>query len=184
MRHLRRFFRRRPVNLGAVGNLCGPNESSHPPRNGFPSRRPRGESSIAGGPIGAGRPAGPVTADPKLGCHAWVVSLTGRSVGRVQQRPRPGFLQAALPRPFVVVSREVSRINGWLRDDVARNRTGGRLTTGITVNSSCLNSQLLKGQSGACVFVQARLYDPIDAVIAHEFEEDQLGSHEAALEHG
>jgi hypothetical protein len=66
---------------------------------------------------------------------------------------------------------------------IAHNRTGGRHTTGITVNSGCLNPELLKGQKGARVFAKARLRDRIDAIIADEYEEDRLGSHTASLKH-
>ena len=54
---------------------------------------------------------------------------------------------------------------------------------GITVNSGCLNPELLKGRKGARVFSGATLRERIDAIIAHEYEEDRLGSHEAALTH-
>jgi hypothetical protein len=74
--------------------------------------------------------------------------------------------------------------DGKWRAFIAHNRTGGRLTTGITVNSGCLNPQLLKGKPGARVFARATLRDRIDAIIAHEYEEDRLGSHEAALRQG
>jgi hypothetical protein len=67
---------------------------------------------------------------------------------------------------------------------IAHNRTGGGLTTGITVNSGCLNPDLLKGKPGWRVFAKARLRDRIDAVIAHEYEEDRLGTHEASIKHG
>jgi hypothetical protein len=73
--------------------------------------------------------------------------------------------------------------DGKWRAFIAHNRTGGRLTTGITVNSGCLNPELLKGQKGVRVFAKAKLRDRIDAIIAHEYEEDRLGSHEASLKH-
>jgi hypothetical protein len=50
---------------------------------------------------------------------------------------------------------------------------GGNITTGITVNSGVLNPELLKGKKGGKLWVGARLRDRIDAVIAHEFEEDR-----------
>jgi hypothetical protein len=74
--------------------------------------------------------------------------------------------------------------DGKWRAFIAHNRTGGRLTSGITVNSGCLNPMLLKGQKGARVFAWARLRDRIDAIIAHEHEEERLGSHQAALKYG
>jgi hypothetical protein len=52
------------------------------------------------------------------------------------------------------------------------------------VKSGCLNPELLKGKPGARVFAKASLKDRIDAIIAHEYEEDRLGTHEAALMHG
>jgi hypothetical protein len=67
---------------------------------------------------------------------------------------------------------------------IAHDRVGGRITDGISVNSGCLNPDLLKGNRGARVFAQARLKDRIDAIIAHEYEEDRLGTHELALRHG
>jgi hypothetical protein len=73
--------------------------------------------------------------------------------------------------------------DGKWRAFIAHNRTGGRLTAGITVNSGCLNSELLKGHKGARAFAKARLRDRIDAIIAHEYEEDRLGSHEASLKY-
>lgn len=62
-----------------------------------------------------------------------------------------------------------------------RDRTGGNITSGVVVNSGCLNPQLLKGRNGGRLWQKARLRDRIDAIIAHEWEEDRLGSHEAAL---
>ena len=67
---------------------------------------------------------------------------------------------------------------------IVRDRQGGSLLEGIAVNSGCLNPELLKGKPGARVYARARLRDRIDAIIAHEFEEDRLGSHDAALKYG
>lgn len=67
---------------------------------------------------------------------------------------------------------------------IARDRQGGNLLEGIAVNSGCLNPELLKGKPGERVYARSSLKDRIDAIIAHEFEEDRLGSHEAALKHG
>ena len=58
--------------------------------------------------------------------------------------------------------------DGRWRAFIARGRSGGNITSGITLNSG---------------FAGARLRDRIDAIIAHEYEEDRLGSHEAALKH-
>jgi hypothetical protein len=67
---------------------------------------------------------------------------------------------------------------------IAHGRSGGNLTDGISVNSGCLNPELLKGQKGVRVFAKAILRDRIDAIIPHEYEEDRLGTHQLALKHG
>ena len=71
--------------------------------------------------------------------------------------------------------------DGQWRAFIAHDRVGGRITTGITVNSGCLNPELLKGMPGSRIFAKARLKDRIDAIIAHEYEEDRTGSHKEAL---
>ena len=58
--------------------------------------------------------------------------------------------------------------DGKWRAFIAHDRVGGRITTGITVNSGCLNPELLKGQPGSRTFAKARLRDRNDAIIAHE----------------
>jgi hypothetical protein len=73
--------------------------------------------------------------------------------------------------------------DGRWRAFLARERQGGTLMEGIAVNSGVLNPELLKGKPGVRVFAKARLRDRIDAIIAHEFEEDRLGTHELALKH-
>ncbi len=60
-------------------------------------------------------------------------------------------------------------------------RTGGSIERGIVVNSGCLNPDLMKGKKGSRVWAQTGLRDRIDAIIAHEYEEDRTGSHEAAV---
>lgn len=64
---------------------------------------------------------------------------------------------------------------------VPDERTGGYITTGITVNSGCLNPDLLKGEKGGRIWPKARLRDRIDAIIAHEWEESKAVDHVAAL---
>ena len=59
---------------------------------------------------------------------------------------------------------------------------GGNITTGITVNSGVLNPDLLKREKGDKVWAKARLRDRIDAVIAHEYEEDRHITHDAAIQ--
>jgi hypothetical protein len=75
---------------------------------------------------------------------------------------------------------EPDRPNTW-RAFVPEERTGGFTSRGITVNSGCLNPDLLKGKKGGRVWPKARLRDRIDAIIAHEWVEDQLGDHNLAL---
>ena len=70
---------------------------------------------------------------------------------------------------------------GHWRAFVAEERTGGFTSRGITVNSGCLNPDLLKGRKGGRVWAKARLRDRIDAIIAHEWAEDQTLDHSAAL---
>ena len=73
--------------------------------------------------------------------------------------------------------------DGMWRAFIPRDRQGGSLLSGIAVNSGCLNPELLNGRPGGRAYAEARLRDRIDAIIAHEFEEDRLGSHEASLKH-
>ena len=61
-----------------------------------------------------------------------------------------------------------------------RGRSGGSITSGIVINSGCLNPGLLKGK-GSRLWPKARLRDRIDSIIAHEYEEGRHGTHEAAL---
>jgi hypothetical protein len=56
-----------------------------------------------------------------------------------------------------------------------------RSSRGITVNSGCLNPDLLKGKKGGRTWPKARLRDRIDAIIAHEWAEDQTLVHDEAL---
>jgi hypothetical protein len=74
--------------------------------------------------------------------------------------------------------------DGRWRAFIARDRQGGSLMKGIAVNSGCLNPELLKGKKGCRLWPKAHLRDRIDAIIAHEYEEDRLGTHELALKHG
>jgi hypothetical protein len=69
---------------------------------------------------------------------------------------------------------------GW-RAFVPEERTGGYTGGGITVNSGVLNPDLLKGRTGGRIWPKARLRDRIDAIIAHEWAEDQTLDHDEAL---
>jgi hypothetical protein len=64
---------------------------------------------------------------------------------------------------------------------VPNERTGGYTSTGITVNSGCLNPELLQGKKGGRIWPHARLVDRIDSIIAHEWAEDQTLDHDEAL---
>ncbi len=59
--------------------------------------------------------------------------------------------------------------------------TGGSVSTGIVVDSGVLNPDLLKGKKGGHIWPKASLRDRIDAIIAHEWAEDQTLDHGAAL---
>lgn len=69
---------------------------------------------------------------------------------------------------------------GWRAFD-PRGREGGSITSGICLDSGVLNPDLLKGKKGGRLWPKARLRDRIDAIIAHEWEEDRHGDHEGAL---
>jgi hypothetical protein len=66
---------------------------------------------------------------------------------------------------------------------IAHERSGGNITVGVTVNSGCLNPELVKGKRSR-LWAKARLRDRIDAIITHEYEEDRLNSHDAAVKYG
>jgi hypothetical protein len=72
------------------------------------------------------------------------------------------------------------RPQSW-RAFVPEERTGGYTSRGITVNSGVLNPELLKGKKGGRIWPKARLRDRIDAIIAHEWAEDQTLDHDDAL---
>ena len=73
-----------------------------------------------------------------------------------------------------------NRPKSW-RAFVPEERTGGYTSKGITVNSGCLNPELLKGKKGGRIWPKARLRDRIDSIIAHEWAEDQILDHDEAL---
>ena len=60
-------------------------------------------------------------------------------------------------------------------------KTGGSVSTGIVIDSGVLNPDLLKGKKGGRIWPKAALRDRIDAIIAHEWAEDQTLNHGAAL---
>jgi hypothetical protein len=59
--------------------------------------------------------------------------------------------------------------------------TGGSISTGIVIDSGVLNPDLLKGQKGGRVWAKETLRNRIDAIIAHEWAEDQTFDHGEAL---
>jgi hypothetical protein len=60
-------------------------------------------------------------------------------------------------------------------------RKGGTIAEGIVVDSGALNPDLLHGRKGASIWRKARLRDRIDAIIAHEYEENRHGTHAQAV---
>jgi hypothetical protein len=70
---------------------------------------------------------------------------------------------------------------GTWRAFVPEERTGVFTSRGVIVNSGCLNPELLKGEKGGRIWPRAKLKDRIDAIIAHEWEEDQTLDHKEAL---
>ncbi len=77
-------------------------------------------------------------------------------------------------------SSPLNRPGRWRAFD-PEERTGGSIERGVVVNSGCLNPDLMKGQRGGRIWPRAKLKDRIDAIIAHEYEEDRTGSHGAAV---
>jgi hypothetical protein len=63
----------------------------------------------------------------------------------------------------------------------ADEKTGGSASTGLVVDSGVLNPDLLKGKKGGRIWPKLSLRDRIDAIIAHEWTEDQTLDHVAAL---
>jgi hypothetical protein len=63
-------------------------------------------------------------------------------------------------------------------------KTGGSLSTGIVIASGVLNPGLLKGKKGGRIWPKASLRDRIDAIIAHEWSENQTLDHVEALKAG
>jgi hypothetical protein len=59
--------------------------------------------------------------------------------------------------------------------------TGGSISTGIVIDSGVLNPDLLKGKKGGRVWAMENLRNRIDAIIAHEWAEDQTLDHGEAL---
>ena len=57
----------------------------------------------------------------------------------------------------------------------------GSITTGVYLNSGVLNLALLKGRKGGRIWPKARLRDGIDAIIAHQRQENRHGIHAAAV---
>jgi hypothetical protein len=106
--------------------------------------------------------------------HRWADRLDEYCAIRMEQLRIPDHLHG---------SPDLEGDGRW-RAFIARDRQGRGLLKGITVNSGCLNPELLKGKPGARVFAKTRLRDRIDAIIAHEYEEDRLGTHELALKLG
>lgn len=87
--------------------------------------------------------------------------------------------ELGLPRDLIGAP-DYERTGRWRAFD-PYGRNGGGITTGVAVNSGCLNPELLKGKQGGRTWAKARLRDRIDAIIAHEYEEHRLGDHDMAV---
>jgi hypothetical protein len=105
--------------------------------------------------------------------HRYEVPLDHYCALRMQELGIPEHLQGATDFDG----------DGRWKAFIARERQGGNITDGISVNSGCLNYKLLKGK-GSRLWAKAKLPDRIDAIIAHEYQEDRLGRHDLALKQG
>jgi hypothetical protein len=128
---------------------------------------------IGPSPSERGLPA--VPADPAE--HAVRVALEWRDVAETYVRRRMNEL--GIPEGMIGAGDAYRGIPP--QAFVSHEREGGHITTGITVNSGCLNPDLLKGRKGGRIWPNSRLRDRIDAVIAHEWEESKTIDHVAAL---
>ena len=124
-------------------------------------------------PSERGRPA--VPADPAE--HAVRVAREWRDVGESYVRRR--MKESGIPEERIGA---IKHEGGFRRAFSADEQVGGTCDQfgRLYVDSGRLNPELLAGK-GSRVLAQARLRDRIDAIIAHEYEEDRTGSHEAAL---
>ena len=104
--------------------------------------------------------------------HRYEVPLEQYCAIRMQELGIPEHLQGATDFDG----------DGRWRAFIARERQGGNITDGISVNSGVLNPKLFEGK-GRRLWARARMADRIDAVIAHEYEEDRLGTHDLAIKH-
>src|SRR4051812_41484923 len=75
---------------------------------------------------------------------------------------------------------DYDRTGMWRAFD-PEGRSGGTITSGIVVNSGCLNPALLKGKKGGRIWPRSPLADRIDSINSHEYEEARRGTHEEAL---
>ena len=50
-------------------------------------------------------------------------------------------------------------------------RSGGRNTTGVVVDSGVLNPELLKGRKGCRIYPKLTVRERADSIITHEYEE-------------
>jgi hypothetical protein len=141
------------------------------PMPDIPAPNPPG--MIGPSPSERGRPA--VPADPAE--HARRVAREWQDVGEAYARRR--MKELGIPEDMIGAGDAYRGIPP--RAFVAEETSGGYITTGITINSGCLNPDLLKGGKGGRIWPKARLRDRIDAIIAHEWEESKTVDHVAAL---
>ena len=117
-----------------------------------------------------GRPADP-------GLHASQVAREWRDVGQSYAERR--MRELGIPKDKIGAD-DPRAGKPWRAFD-PDEKTGGSVSTGVVIDSGVLNPDLLKGKKGGRIWPKASLRDRIDAIIAHEWAEDQTLDHGEAL---
>jgi hypothetical protein len=120
-----------------------------------------------------GRPADP-------GLHAQQIAREWADVGRSYAELR----MRKLGIPKDKIGADDPRAGKPWRAFDPEEKTGGSISTGIVIDSGVLNPDLLNGKKGSRTWQKACLRDRIDAIVAHEWAEDQTLDHDAALKAG
>jgi hypothetical protein len=109
--------------------------------------------------------------------HASQVAREWRDVGQSYAERRMNEL--GIPKAKIGAD-DPRAGKGWRVFD-PDEMTGGSISTGIVIDSGVLNPDLLKGKKGGRIWPKATVRDRIDAIIAHEWAEDQTLDHGEAL---
>ena len=133
------------------------------------SKKPPGMIGIPPSQRG-GRPA-------DSGLHASQVAREWRDVGQSYAERR----MKELGIPKAKIGADDPRAGKPWRAFDPDEKTGGSVSTGVVIDSGVLNLDLLKGKKGGRIWPKASLRDRIDAIIAHEWAEDQTLDHGEAL---